>query len=205
MDVLFRPARPADVDTAVPLIYSSGPAAFDYIFRRDKVTASDFLRRVFVDGRGEFSYRNHVVAEVEGAVVGVGTTFTGQRALNFTLHAARQIIGVYRLAGLGVIRCGLQAEHIIQPPKGDTAILAHLGVAPAWQSQRVGSQLVHYLLAQAQQGGSRTAALDVAATNPRAEALYARLGFVVTEERPSTLANRYGQIVTHRRMVRPLV
>ena len=34
MPLSFRPARPEDVDAAVPLIYSSGPDAFDYAFAR---------------------------------------------------------------------------------------------------------------------------------------------------------------------------
>jgi hypothetical protein len=32
MQIQFRPATPEDVEQAIPLIYSSGPAAFDYIF-----------------------------------------------------------------------------------------------------------------------------------------------------------------------------
>lgn len=204
MQVTFRPARPEDVDTAVPLIYSSGPAAFDHIFTRDGLTACDFLRRTFVDGRGEFGYRNHVVAVADGEVVAVGATFTGRMARGFMPPMAWQIISHYGLGSPGVIRSGLQAEHVIQPPKGDMAILAHLGVAPQRYGQGIGSQLVQYLIGQAQQWGSHTAALDVAITNPRAEALYARLGFVVTGERVSTLVNRFGKIVSHRRMVRPL-
>ena len=30
-------------------------------------TASEFLRRAFLDGGGEFAFRNHVVGELDGA------------------------------------------------------------------------------------------------------------------------------------------
>jgi len=40
--------------------------------------------------------------------------------------------------------------------------------------------------------------------NPRAQALYERLGFVVTEERKSTLRNAHATVPDHRRMVLPL-
>jgi hypothetical protein len=30
--LMFRPAAASDVDAAVPLIHSSGPAAFNYVF-----------------------------------------------------------------------------------------------------------------------------------------------------------------------------
>ena len=32
MEIKFRQARISDIDAAVPLIYSSGPDAFEYIF-----------------------------------------------------------------------------------------------------------------------------------------------------------------------------
>ena len=44
--------------------------------------------------------------------------------------------------------------------------------------------------------------LDVAVSNPRAQALYERLGFAVTGERASSLANAQGAVPGHRRMER---
>jgi hypothetical protein len=47
----FRAATPADLADAMPLIYSSGPAAFDYVFdiggTRD---AQTFLRFAYLQG-----------------------------------------------------------------------------------------------------------------------------------------------------------
>ncbi|MGO9931953.1 MAG: hypothetical protein ACLPV8_09085 [Steroidobacteraceae bacterium] len=48
------------------------------------------------------------------------------------------------------------------------------------------------------------ATLDVAVTNPRAQLLYERLGFVVNALRPSELQNRRGRVADHYRMSRPL-
>ena len=47
-DPHFRPCRPGDIDAALPLIISSGPEAFGYVFndqREDQLAA--FLRRAF--------------------------------------------------------------------------------------------------------------------------------------------------------------
>src|SRR5712691_5597064 len=78
MKVAFRSAAAADVEAAVPLIYSSGPAAFDYVFTLDGgPTAEDFLRRAFVDGAGEFGWRNHVVGELDGRIVAAGAGWSG--------------------------------------------------------------------------------------------------------------------------------
>lgn len=202
MNILFRPAYSDDVTLAVPLIYSSGPAAFEYVFT-DKVrgNAAAFLHTAFIHKRGEFGYANHTVVEVDGQVVGIGATFSGRDHLRFTLAAVQQILAFY-----GPVRCwriirqGLQVEKIVQPPTPNLHYLAHLGVAPAWRGQGIGAQLVDYFLQQGKEMGRVAAALDVAVTNPRAQALYERLGFVVTQELPSTLKNEHATVATHRRM-----
>ena len=76
MSLHFRPARAEDVDAAIPLIYSSGPAAFDYVFAgTPKGSAQDFLRKAFVSGAGQFGYRQHWLGEQDGQVVAAGTVY----------------------------------------------------------------------------------------------------------------------------------
>ena len=195
----FRPAMPEDADVAVPLIYSSGPAAFDYVFGADRAEA--FLRRAFVADDGEFSHCRHEVALLRGHVAAVGAAFDGRAALAFTVAAARQILSCYGvLTGAGVIVRGLRTERVIRPPKPRELYLAHLGVLPALRGSGIGTRLVQALLERRDPLQHDLVALDVAVTNPRAEALYARLGFEVSALRPSSLANRDGIVADHRRM-----
>lgn len=198
----FRPASAADADAAVPLIYSSGPAAFDFTFTvPGRRTATAFLRQAFLDGRGEFGFRNHVVGVVDGRVVAAGAAWSGASTPAFALAAARQILHCYGLrAGAGVIVRGLRVESVIQPPRRDCWYVAHLGVAPELRSRGLGEALVSHLLEAGRRRGMPVAALDVAVTNPRAHALYERLGFVVTRERRSRLANDHATVADHRRM-----
>lgn len=198
----FRPAVPADADDAVPLIYSSGPAAFDYVFSvPGKGSAPDFLRRAFTDGAGEFGFRNHLVGVHEGRMVAAGAAWSGESTPAFTLAAARQILGFYGpVAGLGVIQRGLRVESVVRPPSRDCWYVAHLGVPAELRSRGVGAALVRHLLATGRERAMLLAALDVAVTNPGAERLYARLGFVVAHERVSRLANAQGKVANHRRM-----
>ncbi len=201
MSLIFRPAEPQDAELAVPLIYSSGPAAFDYAFRRAGVTAEDFLRGAFVDGGGMFGYPRHWVGVLDGRVVAIGTAYSGELNLGNSLTAARQILLCYGpLSAVAVIRRGLQLERIIQPPPKKTFYLAHLGVASGLRGQGIGSQLVGHLLQLGRAAGFRQAALDVAASNPLAQALYERLGFSLVEERASALPG----IAAHRFMRRAL-
>ncbi len=202
--VTFRTAEPRDADAAVPLIYSSGPAAFDYVFSHDRPgRALAFLRSAFVAGGGEFGFRNHVVALRDGAIVATGAAWDGRVALRFTAAAAARILRFYGpLRAWGVIVRGLRVEHVIHPPKPDEYYIAHLGVAPQWRGQGIGERLARHLLAAADPKRHRVAALDVAVSNPRAEALYARLGFRVDVLRRSALASRYHAVADHRRMSR---
>ena len=202
--VRFRPAAAADAVAAVPLIYSSGPAAFDYVFAvPGRGDAQAFLRHAFADGAGEFGWRNHRVGESDGRVVAVGAGYGADAHWAFTLAAARQILGFFgwRLAA-GVIARGLRVERVIAPPSGGMHYLAHLGVDPAWRGQGIGGALIEHLAAEAARLGRSRLALDVAATNPRAQALYERAGFVVIGERPSSLADARGHVPAHRRMER---
>ena len=95
---------------------------------------------------------------------------------------------------------GLRLEQIIQPPPKQTYYLAHLGVAEGVRGEGIGTRLVEHLLKLGRAAGFQRAALDVAASNPLAQALYERLGFAMVKERVSTLEG----IANHRFMTRPL-
>lgn len=202
MTLHFRPARSDDAEAAVPLIYSSGPAAFDYVFGgTPKGTAQDFLHKAFVSGAGQFGYRQHWVGEQDGRVVAVGTALSGEVNLRNMRVAAGQIMGFYGpLHCWKVLWSGLQMERIVLPPPKCTFYLAHLGVNRASTGQGIGTQLIDYLLQQGRGAGFSITALDVSAGNPLAQRLYERLGFVVQIERASHLPG----IAAHRYLQRPL-
>jgi ribosomal protein S18 acetylase RimI-like enzyme len=203
-DLQFRSASAGDVAAAVPLIYSSGPAAFDFVFSHDRPgQAEAFLHFAFVQGSGEFGWRNHVAAVAGDRVAAIGAGWDGSNSLRFTLAAARQIFGFFGpWRAWGVIIRGLRVESIIRPAGGGEFYIGHLGVDPTIRSQGIGARLVAHLLAAASRSPCRMAVLDVAVGNPRAQALYDRLGFAVTVTRVSRLRDRYGSVGDHRRMVR---
>jgi ribosomal protein S18 acetylase RimI-like enzyme len=192
--VQFREARTGDVDEAVPLIYSSGPAAFDFVFSRKTGQSLEFLRFAFLDGK------NHIVGEQNGKVIAIGTAFDGSTGFPFFLSAARQIIRFYGLSCFPAMIRGLQVEGIIEPPKGRLHYIAHLGVRPDMQGKGIGSKLIEHFLKLGRKEGRTHAALDVSTLNPRAQALYERFGFQVTKHHASTLQ----AVPSHNRMERAL-
>jgi len=198
--VQFRRASPGDLEAAIPLLYSSGPPVFDYIFKHAGHSSQDFLRYTFMDGAGELGYKNHVVGEMNGKVIAIGAAFGGDTTLPFFLAAARQIASFYGTACLPIVRHGLQVERIIQPPQGRLHYIAHLGVDPALQSKGIGAKLVEHLMQQGRKDGRSQAALDVSVLNPRAQALYERLGFKFSDQRRSDIQ----EVPSHNRLERML-
>lgn len=201
----FRDATVADAADAVPLIYSSGPAAFDYVFDLGNSRgAQEFLRFAYLQGGGEFGWRNHRVAEMGGQVAAAGAAFDGRAVLRFTIANSLQILRFYGpIHAWGVMLRGLRTEAIIRPPRAREFYLCHLGVREELRGHGIGTYLVRNLLAALHADRHRCATLDVAVTNPRARLLYERLGFVVSALRKSALKNRRGRVADHHRMSRP--
>jgi ribosomal protein S18 acetylase RimI-like enzyme len=202
MDPIIRPARPQDAEYLAPLVYSSGPAAFDYVFKHNtRVDAIAFLTRALQTPGGEFGYDCHWTVELGGEVVGAGAGFTGEKPAAFMISALRRILGTYGLfTGAGVIFRGLRMESMVRPPKGAEYCVAHLGIRPDLRGNGLGERLIRHLLDRARSENRPVAVLDVSVENPRAQALYERLGFIVTAERPSRLVNATARVPDHRRM-----
>ena len=200
MAVSFRRATPDDVEPAIPLIYSSGPTAFDFVFGSPKATAHDFLRSAYLDGKGTFGYPTHTVAIQAGVVVGIAATTTAS-GIGDMLTATRQIMRVYGASTPTIVKQGLGIERVIKPPKKGVHYIGHVGVDPDLRGQGIGTALMEHVIAEGRAIGRSTAELDVSVENPRAQELYERLGFRVTEQIESDLRNDYGYVCAHRRMV----
>jgi ribosomal protein S18 acetylase RimI-like enzyme len=167
-----------------------------------RATAQEFLHQAFVDGAGQFGFRNHVVAVEEGVVVGImATGWSRANRLAFVLAGVRQVFACYGIgAALGVIVRVRRTEYVIVPPGRGELYIGHLGASPKRRGGNIGAALMAHVIAQHRHSGLRKVVFDVAVSNPRAQKLYERMGFVVTGERHSRLANAQGVVVDHRRM-----
>ena len=203
MTVRIRPARPEDAAQAAPLIFSAGPNAFNFVFsHRTRLGAEGFIAHAFKSERGEFSWRYHRVAELDGEVVGTAVGYTGAMAKDFLWPALGHIFHCYGLIGaVRVIRRGLQIEKIIVPPsRQDMFYIGNVAVLPALRGRGIGRRIMAHMHAEGRDLGATLCALDVSAENPRAQALYTQLGYRVVKENPSRLVNAAGRVADHRRM-----
>ncbi|TGK05250.1 GNAT family N-acetyltransferase [Leptospira langatensis] len=180
-NIIIRPAKSEDAQAAVPLIYSSGPDAWSYVFQEGKLSPQDFLTRSFQGTKNTISYKNHFVAEKNGEIVGTIVVYTSDRFFFLNAGTAGNIFRIYGLRGIKVALRGLSMEGMIQPPKSGRLYLGHIAVPVHQRKQGIGEALMRHAVS-AFPNYSKIS-LDVSQVNPGAIGLYNKLGFKIVESR----------------------
>ena len=197
----LRVAAAGDAEAAVPLILSSGPASYEYVFGLPDRPARDFLVFAFRDGGGFAGCHNHYVATLDGRVVGTGAFYGVAEHGRMAREALGQTTRHYGMLGaLRVVRQSLPVSNMMPAPADDALYIANLAVAEDFRSQGIGARLLAQARTLAEADGKRACELDVSVRNPRAEALYARTGFQVIAERRFRGNRRRVDVPDHRRM-----
>ncbi|MES2919469.1 MAG: GNAT family N-acetyltransferase [Pseudomonadota bacterium] len=180
----IRPAHRDDRGAIAELMYSAGPELYDFLYRTDRVAATAFIADEFASGRGFCGYRNLTVAVIDGEVVATGCFYDGRQYGALMRGTVLNALRYFRLREVLplLLRSG-HVDSVMTHPARDELYLANFGVAPSRRGQGIGEAMVRHQLAQARARGYRVFSLDVAVTNPRAEALYRRLGLHVVREK----------------------
>jgi len=183
MNLFIRPAQREDVEVAIPLIYQSGPHELDYGFQVGAKTTHEFVRKCFLSDKGIFSWKIHRVAEVNGRVVGIGAFFSGANYGKYSNRLMIEIFKFYPLTKIAGVLLRLLHLTSIMPAMGkDVWFLTDFAVHSSTQSLGIGRAMLEEQIAFARKHGYRYFGLDVAADNPRARALYERMGLRVVKE-----------------------
>lgn len=182
--IIIRKAQPKDQEQALPLVYSSGPEAFEYLFTLGNRGAKDFLRYCWQTDYGLFSHTAHYVADLDGQIVGSVSLYDRAEAKRWADEVTPQVIKFYGLRTILMLRRLLASAKWMVAPKANELYLANLGVRPECWGQGLGNQLLDFGKQLAKEKKLEVLCLDVADINPRAEALYTRFGMRVTGERP---------------------
>ncbi len=185
-DFSIRPALPKDVEGAVPLIYSSGPKAWSFVFQEGTTGPFDFLRNAFVKRGNTISYSNHFVATKGDMVVGSLIVYKQPVFLLLTVGTAFRILSTYGTRAFKVIGRGLKVEAMIQPPKSDCLYLGHIAVSESERKKGIAKEIMRYAVSA--NPASKKISLDVSVENESAISLYKSLGFqvVVTRSLPGS-------------------
>lgn len=179
--ITIRKALKEDIHKIVPLIHSSGPRAWDFVFQEGKITAFDFLQSAYGKRGNTISFSNHFVAVKDGEVVGSILKYTQPSFLALTLGTAFQILSLYKWKAPKVMARGLKTETIIQPPKSNCLYLGHIAVSESHRNQGIAKQLIEFMIQNNPK--FKTVSLDVSMENPSAIGLYQKLGFTIKETR----------------------
>lgn len=184
MDLRFRTATASDAAEAVPLMYSAGPAAYEYIFGSVSGGAMQALRRVFVEKVGFWSSENVVVATLDGRVVATGGFYGDSDYPRLSRSCGIGCIRLFGLVeGLRTLDRLRRFGRLVPPPARGMWFVQDFGVHPDLRGKGIGTALLRAQAEAARARGKRTFGLDVATNNPKAQRLYERLGFVVVDER----------------------
>jgi ribosomal protein S18 acetylase RimI-like enzyme len=108
------------------------------------------------------------------------------------------------LGFVGALRASLGLRFAEHRPAADELYVDGVAVSPAVRGQGIGSRLLVETEAIARERGLRWLRLDVIDTNPRAQALYERLGYRVTRVEKTNWMERwtgFGAIISMERAV----
>lgn len=184
MELSFRQATAEDTNDCIDMVYSSGPQLLDYIFTSGNKTAKVYLAFEFKNGFGFQGHRAHTVAIHNGKVVGVASFYSRDDGKRMEMETFKNLLRFYGwIRIIPIIIRSLHAKKVVESPRRNSIYIANVGVKPEMRSHGVGSALIKQAIEKAKRDGYKEMSLDVASNNPRAEALYQRLGFKFIKEK----------------------
>jgi ribosomal protein S18 acetylase RimI-like enzyme len=199
-ELAFRPATPDDAPFAGPLLYGIARRDVDALFTGLAAGLSplDVVEQFYRAPGGMFSWRNTELALHDGLPAGLITAYSvasRNGSATWLVPAAGRLgaKALLLLAWRGVV-----LARALQRYLPGSWYVAFVGVDPARQSLGIGSSLIERSIHTARASGCSCVELDVDIDNPRAQALYERIGFRIRHtDRRSTSS----LMVETRRMV----
>lgn len=185
-----RAARASDAAACAPLVFASGEHEFEYFLGLPTGQCVAFLAHVFALSGGRFSWRRHDVAvDARGEIVAVMAAHDGRRIVADDPHIVWTLLRYFGpLRTVPMLIRGLILETELSKPKRVQTLVAHCATRVDARGTGVFTALFAHALsgpAAIERGldSERDIVLDVLVSNPRAAALYRRLGFVALPRR----------------------
>ena len=186
MDVVVRPARPAD--PAAELLYLSA-APYYAAFAGGERHARALIARLYPRGGHTASWEVCRVAEVDGAVAGVLAAFPADEGEELARRFVRMTLARTPPWRLPALLRHLHATAAIapHPPRGVLYVDA-LATHPDFRRRGVATALLDEADRMAARAGLPAVALDTGIENRAARALYEHSGFIGRGLRPAPSA-----------------
>jgi ribosomal protein S18 acetylase RimI-like enzyme len=181
---LIRPAEAADANVVTRLLYETATGMYD-LYAGGAQRALRILGAAYARPGNSASKEIVWVAELDGEVAGMVAAFPvsegDRRASRFLRITLARTPPWKWPATLRIFHAG--ADSTPEPPPESFYVDA-LATSDRFRRRGVASALLEECERLAARAGLAAVALDTAATNDGAQALYERAGFVVTERTP---------------------
>jgi len=183
----IRKAKKNDIGAIAEMIYSSGPDIYDFIYKTNSKTALDYINYEFKSGRGFAGYDNVTVAVKDGEVIATGCFYDGKVYNKLAVGTTLNMILFYGFMHFNaVLKRSLHAISVMKKPHKNELYLSNFGVHEKCRSQGVGSAVLQKKVGEAKAANYKKFILDVSVNNPKAEALYKRMGMNIIKEKKFT-------------------
>jgi ribosomal protein S18 acetylase RimI-like enzyme len=174
----IRAACETDDHWAADLIFSAGPGLFSYVFATKPEGAKDILREAFSAPGHAFSYEYTHVLEVDDAPAGLLLGYPGHTKRKAEEHIQGLMAHIIPLSRVPRILVNLaDLSRIKQDVENDSFYILSVCMMPEFQGQGLGSALLRDTEFLARQLECTSLCLDVTYSNPRAKALFSRMGY----------------------------
>lgn len=192
-NLIIRPARAQDAPAAAPLIYSTGPAAFNLAFgSKDKATS--IIRRLFAKPGNPMSFEYTKVAELKGLLAGILTLSDRAIEVKTQPQMGTQLL---RICGpiliLSRLPIHLRLRSLTKLTSDGELCIEDIAVLPQMRGKGIGKILMNQVESLASGKGYFAISLYVSRDNFNAIGFYLRFGYLRGEEKVDTwLKKRYG-------------
>ena len=173
----IRPAALTDARDAAPLLLEPSPSLA--VIFGSAPAALRVARSTFRSKHTLYSFRNAMVAEDEGRLVGMLVVTTGLVMVGAAPHRAP-----------GLIRRGGVLDRLTPPAPADSLYVSSLAVAESARRKGAASMLMRDAIERARRAGLRALTLDVAMDSEGARRFYERAGFVETSRNETSERDR---------------
>jgi ribosomal protein S18 acetylase RimI-like enzyme len=179
-----RPAAPEDADAVARLLYETATGMYD-LYAGGSARALRILRAAYGKPGNSASHETIRVAELDGQVAGALAAFPvseGDRRASSFLRVTLARTPPWKWpATLRIFHSGADLTPL---PPSESLYIDSLSTDARFRRRGVATVLLDEALRLATTAGLSAVALDTAASNAGAQALYERAGFTVTERKP---------------------
>lgn len=197
----IRNATRQDEGNVAELIYYSGSVIYDFLYKTPKTSAVQFIHFEYVSGRGFCGYRNADLVIIDDRIVGTICAYSGKQFFWALLGTVVNIFIFFGpIEGWAALLRANYVGRAMRKVFRSHLYLANMGIIPELRGTGIGSALLKSQVQNARENGYDTVSLDVADDNPKAEALYRRLGFQMEKGKVASVSRKKHAIPSPIRM-----